>query len=373
MKAGTDPSWWIVAGVSFCLLIIGIGNLHVEFGDEVYYRDATHAFLAGIPTTERDHHPPLAKYFMAASIKTFGDNPVGWRFPSVLAGTLLALAIFGVTYKLTGEKRTAYIAWLLTIAGGFWYFLSRLAMLSIYELAFEMTAIWVFLTAIETDGIPWWCASGVFFGLSIASRWLGAMGLLICIAIALRKHHLYKSCALAMTALVTYLAAWIPLLVRAHMPLRYLIDANLFIFRFHHNPAGGWDTGEPWWTWLVRTGQTRSFSPFLANPIVAALGLAALALICASPAKRRFALLALLYIAHMLPWVLGVRPVTYYYYYFEAYTFLAMALAVVVANVTLHKVRLYSIVTAAAFGYFVYWYPTWGYFPPPFGGVFGYH
>ena len=373
MKTGMKSNWWIVAGVSFCLLIIGIGNLRREFGDEVYYRDATHAFLAGVSSTEHDHHPPLAKYFIAASIKAFGDNPVGWRFPSVLAGTLLAVATFGVTYRLTGERRTAYVAWLLTIAGGLWYALSRLAMLSIYELAFEMTAIWVFLIAMEAEGIGWWCAAGVFFGLSVASRWLGAMGLLVCLAVALKNRRLYNACGMAMTAFGTYVAAWIPLLIRAHLPLRYLIAANLFIFRFHHEPAGGWDTGEPWWTWLVRTEQTRSFSPFLANPIIGALGFAALALICFSSAKRRFALPALLYAAHLLPWVLGVRPVTYYYYYFEAYTFLAMALAVAVANVTLWKARLDVMVTTMAFGYFVYWYPTWGYFPPPFGGVFGYH
>jgi dolichyl-phosphate-mannose--protein O-mannosyl transferase len=373
MKAGTKSSCWIVAAVSFCLLMLGIGNLRTEFGDEVYYHDATHAFLAGLSTTNSDHHPPLAKYFMAVSISALGDNPVGWRFPSVLAGTLLALAIFGMTYKLTGERRTAYVAWLLTIAGGFWYFMSRLANLSIYELAFEMTGIWVFLIAIESDGIAWWCASGVFFGLSVASRWLGVMGLVICIVVALQKRRLYQSCAMAMTALAAYFAAWIPLLIRAHMPLRYLIDANLFIFRFHHDPKGGWDTGEPWWTWLLRTEQARSFSPFMANPIVGALGLVALVLICAIPVKRRFALPVLLYIAHMLPWVLGIRPVTYYYYYFEAYTFLPIALAVVVANVTLRKIRLDVIVTTAALGYFVYWYPTWGFFPPPFGGVFGDH
>jgi len=370
---GAISSWWIVTGVSFCLLMIGIGNIRTAFGDEVYYVDAAHAVLQGAPATIRDHHPPLGKSLIAVSIATLGDNPLGWRFPSVLAGTLLAVAVFGVTRKLTADRRTAYVAWLLTIGGGFWYALSRLAMLSIFELAFEMAAIWMFLTAVESEGMAWWCAAGVLFGLSVASRWLGAMGLLVCIAVAVRKRRMCKSCVMAMAALATYVAAWIPLLIREHRPLRYLIDINVFIFRFHHEPAGGWDTGEPWWTWLLRTQQTRSFSPFLANPIIAALGLVALAVICARPAKRRFALPALLYIAHLLPWVLGIRPVTYYYYYFEAYTFLGIALAVVVANAALHKVRLDVIVTTAALGYFVYWYPTWAYLPPPYAGVFGYH
>ena len=81
----------------------------------------------------------------------------------------------------------------------------------------------------------------------------------------------------------------------------------------------------------------------------------------------------LLYCLHLLPWVLGVRPVTYYYYYFEAYTFLAIALAIVISRVSIAKIRLEVPVLAAALCYFVYWFPTLGFFPPPFGGVFGDH
>ena len=29
-------------------------------------------------------HPPLARQLMARSIRTFGDAPLGWRYPSVL-------------------------------------------------------------------------------------------------------------------------------------------------------------------------------------------------------------------------------------------------------------------------------------------------
>lgn len=103
----------IVASVSFFLLILGISNFPHQFGDEHNYLDAARDFLAGASSTN-PMHPPLTKYFLAASIKMFGDVAFGWRLPSVLAGTLLAVAIFGMTRKLTSDRRTAYLAWMLT-------------------------------------------------------------------------------------------------------------------------------------------------------------------------------------------------------------------------------------------------------------------
>jgi dolichyl-phosphate-mannose-protein mannosyltransferase len=38
-------------------------------------------------------HPPLAKQLMAASIRVFGDVPPGWRYPSVLFGSLAMVAM----------------------------------------------------------------------------------------------------------------------------------------------------------------------------------------------------------------------------------------------------------------------------------------
>jgi dolichyl-phosphate-mannose-protein mannosyltransferase len=38
-------------------------------------------------------HPPPAKQLMAMSIRTFGDVPFGWRYPSVLFGSLAIVAM----------------------------------------------------------------------------------------------------------------------------------------------------------------------------------------------------------------------------------------------------------------------------------------
>jgi dolichyl-phosphate-mannose-protein mannosyltransferase len=368
---GLRWDWAVVAAVSFCLLMIGLGNMAVPFADEHYYLDAAKNFNAGLPSTNREH-PPLAKYILALSMKVLGDRPIGWRLPSVFAGTLMAVAIFGVTRKLGGERCTAYIAWLLTVAGGFWYMLGRLAMLSIYEMAFEMAAIWVFLMAMESDSTASWAGAGLLFGLSVASRWFGAMGLLACLGFAFYQRRFLRPCLMGAVAFITYCVSWIPLMLREHRPLGYFITANLTILRLHRGQTP-WDTGEPWWTWFFRTEQTRTFSPFLANPVIGVLGLVALVAIVSVRSKRKFVLLAVLYCLDVLPWVLGAKSSTYYHYYFEAYSVLPVALATVTEDLFVRKVQVAAVITAAAFLYFVYWYPTWGFFPPPFGGVFGYH
>lgn len=75
----------------------------------------------------------------------------------------------------------------------------------------------------------------------------------------------------------------------------------------------------------------------------------------------------------MLPWVLGLKRITYYYYYFEAFTFLTIILALASEKWALYRREVQSGIVASALAYFIYWYPTWGNFAPPFAGLFGYH
>jgi len=48
-------------------------------------------------------HPQLAKVIIAGSIKLFGDNPKGWRLPSVLFGLIALAAIYTLVTGLGGS------------------------------------------------------------------------------------------------------------------------------------------------------------------------------------------------------------------------------------------------------------------------------
>jgi len=64
--------------------------------DEVHYVPAARQMLEPvIPSPPLNPmHPPLAKELMAVSIRVFGDVPLGWRYPSVLFGSLAIVAIY---------------------------------------------------------------------------------------------------------------------------------------------------------------------------------------------------------------------------------------------------------------------------------------
>jgi dolichyl-phosphate-mannose-protein mannosyltransferase len=343
--------------VSLGILLAGISSAPIEF-DEPAYVGAARNFIAGTASVN-PQHPPLAKYFIALSIKLFGDYSFGWRFPSAIAGALLALSAFGLTYALTRNLHTSYVAWLLIVANGFWFVLSRVAMLSIYEVAFEAAGVWAFVVAVQENKLRWFALSGALFGLSVGCRWSGVVGLSVCAAYAVvRCQPVFKSAIVTAivttgTAAMVYAASWVPLLIREHRPAYYWLAANRFIYEFHRHAEGDPRLGEVWWSWILRFKPQPSLSYLVGNPVIATLGLVAVFVLL----WRRKPLLAALYIAHVLQWAIGVKPLTFYYYYFEAFTWLTVALAVAMQGVTIRRVRLDVVATACAAAAFVYTFP----------------
>jgi len=361
MNTGNWRAPFYVLLLSVTLLMIGVGRAPRMF-DESHYVQAARDFLAGVPTSNPEH-PPLAKYFIAASIKIFGDRPFGWRFPSVLAGGLAAMAIFGITRQLTQNTRTATIAWLLTVAGGFWFVMSRVAMLSIYQLSFELAGVWVFLLAGEKSRLPMFAFSGALFGLAAGCRWCGLVGLIACLLVAMvERERLKTSFALLATCLGTYILVWLPLLIRERRPLAGILAANEYIFHFHKYLKDDPRFSEPWWSWILRLEPKPSLGYLLANPIIGVLGLFAVAALLVYRLrgdKSKSYILFLLYIGHLAQWAIGLRTLTYYYYYLESYVVLAPALAIAMQGLRWRTIRADVVVTALSLLFFAYWYPTW--------------
>lgn len=330
---------------SLALLSVGIGANPSFQLDEVCYVGAARAFIAGTPSVNPEH-PPLAKYLIALSIQALGDRPVSWRFPSALAGALVALCGFGLTLRITRSTHSAYIAWALLLANGFWFVMSRMACLSIFELAFEAAAVWAFVIALENKSLRWFAASGALFGLSIGSRWGGVVGFTVCAAYALVYYRpALKSLALMFgSAIAVYVASWVPLLVREHRSAQYLIAGNAFILQFHRHATTDPRPGEPWWTWITSLNLPEVVTELTANPVIGILGLLAIALLL----WRRKPLLPSLYVAHIAQWAITSSHWQHYYYYLEAFTWLTLALAVAMQGVTIRRIRADVLVTACA-------------------------
>jgi dolichyl-phosphate-mannose-protein mannosyltransferase len=345
----------LVFAVSLAIVVFRVSTAPMMF-DESAYVGAARNFIAGTASTNPEH-PPLAKYFIALSIKVFGDAPFGWRFPSAIAGAFLALSLFGLTFRLARSWHSSLVAWLLVVANVFWYVMSRIAMLSIFELAFEATGVWAFMVAVQEkdkNKTLWFGVTGALFGLSIGCRWVGAIGLFVCIAYALVycRPSLKAAAVMMATAIAAYAASWVPLIVREHRTAYYLLTANAFILDFQRHAKGDPRISQMWWTWIFRLHPQPSLSYLVGNPVIGILGLAALVVLL----WQRKPLLPALYFAHVMQWAIAIRPVTYYYYYFEPFTWLSVALAVAMQDITIRRVRLDVVVTGCALVAFVLWF-----------------
>src|ERR1700679_3433957 len=77
-------------------LLVGVTTPDKFYFDEVHYVPAARQMLEPVMPSPmlNPMHPPLAKQLIALSIRTFGDGPLGWRYPGVLFGSLAIVAVY---------------------------------------------------------------------------------------------------------------------------------------------------------------------------------------------------------------------------------------------------------------------------------------
>jgi dolichyl-phosphate-mannose--protein O-mannosyl transferase len=116
--------------------------------DETYYaKDA--CLYAGhaakqcdLTTTSNEQswvHPPLGKWMIAAGIKLFGYNPIGYRVSAAFFGTASVVITAGLALLLFERVIWAYVAGILLATESLNYVQSRIALLDIF------VAFWVVL------------------------------------------------------------------------------------------------------------------------------------------------------------------------------------------------------------------------------------
>jgi len=149
--------------------------------DEKYYVNAAR-IIAGIspddvyegrelgldPNTE---HPPLAKVLVAGSIRLLGDVPLGWRVPSVVAGTASILLLYGVARRLGANPLMSLVAAALLAFDNLIFVHSRIFTLDIFQLAFMLLGLYCYLGRRPA-------LSGVGFALAALCKIGGLFGLL---------------------------------------------------------------------------------------------------------------------------------------------------------------------------------------------------
>jgi dolichyl-phosphate-mannose--protein O-mannosyl transferase len=170
----------------------GCVRYYQDVFDETYYHhDALSLLKNGVEQTCQNTgpgfvvHPPLGKWMIGAGIHVFGNNPFGWRAASALAGTLAV-----VIMVLLGG-----FAGLIFALDGLQFVLSRVALLDVFVMFFELVALATLLLDREhgrrrlaarldagaSNAFPgprlgfryWRLLTGVFLGAALATKWSG--------------------------------------------------------------------------------------------------------------------------------------------------------------------------------------------------------
>jgi len=352
-------------------LLAGVTTPDKFVFDEVHYVPAARQMLEPVMPSPvlNPMHPPLAKQMIALSIRTFGDGPLGWRYPGVLFGSLAVVAIYLCGLALFVEQGPAVATALLAFFNQMLFVQSRIAMLDIFALALGLFGVAAFMHGLRKQRPqPWFALAGLVFGLSTACKWSGLFPLAVCIVIVavirlmqswrtqfadgtaddwyrpdlwpdFRYTH-FAVCLLPIPALV-YLATFVPLYGLSFIDIleaqRRIFGDNTTAAIAGHTYMSAW----PGWPFLVRPvwflfdkiGDDRiSAVVFLGNPLVLWPALPALG-VCLRDwivARRADAFLILsFYFGTYLAWALLPRTLGFLYYYLPSATLASLALVYV--------------------------------------------
>lgn len=143
--------------------------------DEKYYVNAARVLLgwrvpAGLTYAGRPpgadpnpEHPALGKLLIAGGMRLFGDNPLGWRFASVVFGSLALLALYALVRAAGGSRWLATGASAVMASDNLMLVHGRIATLDIFAVTFALAA-----AALYLSGRP--LAAGVLAGLGACSK-----------------------------------------------------------------------------------------------------------------------------------------------------------------------------------------------------------
>src|SRR5437899_9305794 len=170
----------IIAAALFVLahfaMLIGVTTPEKFYFDEVHYVPAARQMLEPVMREPmlNPMHPPLGKQFIALSIHSFGDGPLGWRYPAVLFGSLAIVAVYLCGLALFAARGPAIAASLLAFFNQMLFVQSRIAMLDIFALTFGLFAIAAFIHGYRQRRPQLWFAlAGMFSGFAIGCEWSG--------------------------------------------------------------------------------------------------------------------------------------------------------------------------------------------------------
>lgn len=148
--------------------------------DEIYHARTAYEHLNGLQTYETSH-PPLGKVLMSLGIAIFGMCPFGWRFMGTMCGVMMLPAIYMMARLITEKRKYAVAACFIFACDLMHFTQTRIATIDSYVVLFILWSIYFMWYWMKQDFfavgtfktlVPLFF-SGLFMGLSVASKWTG--------------------------------------------------------------------------------------------------------------------------------------------------------------------------------------------------------
>jgi dolichyl-phosphate-mannose--protein O-mannosyl transferase len=357
----------LIGLVAEMLFLWGIATPHKLVFDEIHYVPAARALLA-LKAPLNTEHPLLAKEFIAAGIALFGDNSLGWRFFSTVAGAATVMGVFAILWLLFRLMRPAVMGAAFALLNFTIYVQARIAMLDGFLAAFTVLAIAAMLWAMTAPpGRVWprWVLSATLFGLAVAAKWVAAPYLAFAgIAFLIVRWSDKRSLAamllgkdqprwsglpaipalavFALVAIAAYFLTFLPAFFYHDDPMTLggllPFQAKMYAQQTQVLPPHTYQSN--WWSWplMIRPiwyfyesadGAMRGIL-MLGNPAILWGGLVAVAACLWAGLRGRDGRLLFaggLWIASYLPWMVIPKSLGFFYYYYLPSIFLCVALA----------------------------------------------
>lgn len=374
-----------IAVAAELLFLVNLSRPNQLVFDETHYIPAARQLLrlAGPINIE---HPLLGKEIIALGIMLFGDNSFGWRFFSTLAATTVVVGIFALAWQILGRVRPAIFAALFTALNFTVFVQARIGMLDGFMAAFVVAGLTVLIWAMRgaERALPGRIAlSAMLFGFAVATKWaavpfVGFAGLAILlvnrrVAPALDDRRLVMALIFGALSVLVYFLSFAPAFFYLIEPLTFgtLLPFQLTMYTQQTQALPPHPYQSSWWTWPLDlrpiwylyepvAGVQRGIL-LIGNPAIIWGGLVAV-VACAHAwwreGNRQLGLVAGLWLAAYLPWIVIPKKIGFFYYYYLPSIFLCLALAAALDHVGKARWRHADLAFAAlAGGLFVYFYP----------------
>ena len=374
------------------LLLILIPNLFLRtyridyaegkaiFDEKAYYLEAARSYLQNRDDSNMEH-PPLGKMFIAAGIRVFGDNPYGWRIPSLIFSLIGIGLIYILAKELFGGLFIPITAALLLSLDNMYFVYSRLAVMEMTLLVFILATAIFLWRYYKSGSFTNLLLLSVFFGLSFSTKWTAALTIPVIAFITYQrggKRTLMIGLIMTLSAAgIIYIVSYLPYILRHSFWQFAALQQTIVLFwgRFgqktNYSIAGyflnhvtSW-LFNPGWDYDLRlSGKDRiGVVNAMFNPVIYWISIYFVIKSIRKMGKAfdlRIFLLTFLVILNFVPWFF-VKRIQYLYYLLPILPYLYVVTAVYLREIYRKDAdgkykTVWFIATAAAV--FFFFYPT---------------